>query len=442
MPDESRNDRGATCSTRPRVIRVVLAAVVVVVVAAAGCRVIPGTSGIAEVLVSPPGVGGSRTIDVTLDGVAAGTSARVTVRVDRPIGPPVATAGSLPAKVTLPGNVIGPGHHLVFVTVRIGHDFAVGVAPASGELRLNQVQVKGTHNSYHVAPSEAPWNGVEQWAYTHSPLGEQFESEGVRQIELDVYVDPAGHRVLHVPDVDNSTTCATYVECISAVKAWSDANPEHMPIAILTELNDTDYGLPTPILPWTTAAMDQLDAEIRSVFAPAQVLIPDEVRAGHATLDAAVRADGWPKLDDVRGQVMFLMDNSGSKRTRYLDGHPALAGRMLFTNATPGAPDAGFVKRNDPTGTNIAEIQALVARGYLVRTRADSDTDEARNNDTGMRDAALSTAAHWVSTDFPVPGRAYGQPYFVEIPGGTPARCNPVNAPPWCTSSLIEDLGG
>jgi hypothetical protein len=178
------------------------------------------------------------------------------------------------------------------------------------------------------------------------------------------------------------------------------------------------------------------------VFPSSQVLTPDEVRGSFPTLDAAVRTKGWPAIDSVRGQVMFLMDNGGSYRTRYLQGHPSLAGRILFTNSTPGAADGGFVKRNDALDANVAEIQSLVAAGYLVRTRADGDTFEARTNDTTRRDAALLSAAQWVSTDYPVPGRAFGTPYFVSMPGGTPARCNPVNAPPWCTSTQIENLPG
>jgi len=30
----------------------------------------------------------------------------------------------------------------------------------------------------------------------------------------------------------------------------------------------------------------------------------------------------------------------------------------------------------------------------------------------------------------------------VQIPGGTPARCNPINTPTWCTSQMIESLAG
>ena len=55
-----------------------------------------------------------------------------------------------------------------------------------------------------------------------------------------------------------------------------------------------------------------------------------------------------------------------------------------------------------------------------------------------MRDAALAGGAQFVSTDYEVPDPRLG-PYVVKIPGGTPARCNPVTAPPNCTSDDIEN---
>jgi hypothetical protein len=85
-------------------------------------------------------------------------------------------------------------------------------------------------------------------------------------------------------------------------------------------------------------------------------------------------------------------------------------------------------------------IQNLVASGFIVRTRADADTTEARNDDTTRREAALASGAQFVSTDFPVPSPSFGTGYFVEIPGGTTARCNPVNGPAGCRSEALERL--
>jgi hypothetical protein len=170
------------------------------------------------------------------------------------------------------------------------------------------------------------------------------------------------------------------------------------------------------------------------------MITPDDVRGGSATLEQAVLGTGWPTVAASRGQVMFLMDNGGAYRTDYLAGHDSLRGRVMFTNSTPGQPDAAFVKQNDPTGANQARIADLVRRGYVVRTRADADTQQARTGDTTMRDAALASGAQWVSTDYPAPGLAsrFGTNYVVQLPGGAAARCNPVNAPTRCPAAGLE----
>ncbi len=82
-------------------------------------------------------------------------------------------------------------------------------------------------------------------------------------------------------------------------------------------------------------------------------------------------------------------------------------------------------------------IRQLVAAGYIVRTRADADTLEARSGDTVRRDAALASGAQFVSTGYPEPDPDLSG-YFVEIEGGTNAHCNPVLSPPGCDSSALE----
>ena len=422
---------------RWRVPPAAIAGAIVLAVGLTGC--LPGHRPLGlpvTVTVGPPGTGGDRPVVVRADWLGERTGT-FELRLDTPTGVPLArVAGTSPARLILPGARTPPGPHRVVATVRAGTRRGHGSAPLAGGLRLNQLQALGTHNSYHVAPTEPPWNGVLQWQVTHTPLDRQLAEEGVRQFELDVYVDPAGHYVAHVTDVDAGTTCFRFVTCLRVIKGWSDAHRRHAPIAVLVELKDDDHGLPTPIRPWTRDAMDQLDAEIRSVIPPDRLVTPDDVRGRRATLEEAVLHDGWPLLERVRGRVLFLMDNGGAKRAVYRHGRPGLQGAVLFTNATPGEPDAGFVKRNDPP----SDIAELVTAGYVVRTRADADTWEARAGDTTRRDLALASGAQWVSTDFPVPGRAFGTTYVVTIPGGTPARCNPVNAPGWCRSWTIERL--
>jgi hypothetical protein len=341
-------------------------------------------------------------------------------------------------------------------------------------LRINQLQVVGSHNSYHLeaTPAESQLRasvdpiGQKALEYAHAPLGTQFAEQQVRQIELDIYADPEGARysaplvrtltnggpydpvmdqpgtkVLHIQDIDYHSNCLTFRRCLKAVKSWSDANPRHVPVAVMVEFKDEPLppGLPVTVpdpLPWTSDRMDTVDREIRSVFRADDLITPDSVRGKARTLERAVLKHGWPTLAEARGKVMFLMANDGAYRTNYLAGHPGLRGRVLFTNSTPGQPDAGFIKEDDPTGANLARIQSEVRAGYLVRTRADTETQQARTGDTTMRDAALASGAQWVSTDYPDPSlsQRFGTTYSVRLPDGV-ARCTPiapVNAPATC----------
>ena len=340
---------------------------------------------------------------------------------------------------------------------------------------LNEMQALGSHNSYHQQPRPALLAALlalsplfEAWEYAHLPLDQQFAEQGIRQIEIDVFADPAGglyarrggliaigedpesgiaaldapgFKVLHIQDLDFETSCLTLVDCLLTVKNWSDANPRHLPIMILIEAKDEaiidpfayDFAIPVPIGP---AELDALDAEIRSVFPEKQLITPDRVRRGRATLDQAIQELGWPRLGVLRGKVLFALDNGGGIRDDYIAGHPSLAGRVLFTDSPPGSPEGAFAKRNDPIADT--DIPSLVAAGYIVRTRADGDTVQARSGDTTQRDAALASGAQWVSTDYPVEDPDFGTGYSVSIPGGAPARCNPIAAPAGCRDEGLE----
>ena len=355
----------------------------------------------------------------------------------------------------------------------------LSVAPASDTLRLNELQTIGTHNSFHeAAPPEerellAALNPAEaaKRTYDHRPLGAQLADEQVRQIELDVFADSAGGRfarpvlrseagggplvaeepemarpgtkVLHEQDVDYHSVCPTLVSCLTDVRRWSDAHPDHVPVAILLQFKDGPliFDVPGQAVPeqWTSDAMIAMEAEITSVFKRERLITPDDVRGVRGTLEEAVLADGWPILGDSRGKVMFLMINPEPYRSIYLLAHPKLDNAVMFTNAEPGKGDASYVNVDDPVA-DAERISDLVGLGYLVRTRADEPNVQARTGDTTTRDAALASGAQWVSTDYPAPkpGPDVDPDYFVNLPDGVAARCNPVTAPSDCVDTDIE----
>jgi hypothetical protein len=85
------------------------------------------------------------------------------------------------------------------------------------------------------------------------------------------------------------------------------------------------------------------------------------------------------------------------------------------------------MKRNDPIA-GFREIQQLVKAGFMVRTRADTNTVEARANDKNRANEALASGAQFVSTDFPDKVPRISE-YEVRLPGRVVARANPVSAP-------------
>jgi hypothetical protein len=246
-----------------------------------------------------------------------------------------------------------------------------------------------------------------------------------------------GFKVMHLQDVDQRSRCHLFIRCLQEIRAWSKANRGHLPVFILIECKTprvADSSGAVHPEPMTPALFDALDEEIRSVFTASEIIVPDEIRGGHATLLESIRDGGWPALADVRDKVLFLLDNRELAGT-YEQGHAALRGRILFPNAEPGAPDAAFTEMND--GSRAA-IEALVKQGYLVRTRADEDTLQARRNDTRRRDEAMASGAQLISTDYPAsePARWFG--YSVSFPDRRMTRCNPVNQPADCRNEFLE----
>ncbi|WP_342667388.1 phosphatidylinositol-specific phospholipase C1-like protein [Edaphobacter aggregans] len=344
-------------------------------------------------------------------------------------------------------------------------------------VHLNQIQVIGTHNSYNrgFAPSEAKWlqeknpKAFQALDYAHGPLASQLDG-GVRQMEIDIAADPQGGRyshpritdlvreaklpadpvfdpthemdkpglkVIHIVDLNERSNCQLFVECLKQVHTWSQANPQHVPIFLLIENKAGGVAsIPNSVTApqFTAADFDELDAEIRSVFSPSELIVPDQVRGTYPTLEAAVLAGNWPTVEASRGKVLFLMDQKPSGPI-YTAGHPSLKGRILFTNSSPGQPDAAFVEENEAPAD---EINSLVKRGYIVRARADENTIAARTNDTRRRDELLKSGAQFISTDYPAFEMSKWTGYSVALPDGTIARCNPVNAPIGCRDQLLE----
>ncbi len=306
-----------------------------------------------------------------------------------------------------------------------------GSNPLDDVLRLHHVQVKGTHNSYHLEPA-LPFDPSHE--YSHAPLAEQLESQGVRAFELDVHREVDGTlEVYHIIGIDNQTTCDTLDECLQQLKSWSDAHPEHLPIIVWLELKDDTGGLPLD----TPEALQLLDDVVTTAIPPEQLLSPDDVQAGYPTLRERLQTEGWPTLGELRGQILVTILDTDAPAEVYTSGYTTLAGRPLFVRAGSDQlelPWAAIAKLG--IGETDA-ISAAIASNILLATNVcgagDSDDDCF-----AARDQAMDEGFHMLKDDFPAP--VDDREYWLDFPDGNPARCNPVTAPPECTAEALESL--
>lgn len=299
-------------------------------------------------------------------------------------------------------------------------------APSVENLRLNQIQVVATHNSYHLRPPAgllkaaiAIRKDAKTWDYSRQPLDEQLD-QGVRSFELDLHLSKDGWKVMHVPTFDAGTTVPTFAEALRMIRKWSEAHPRHVPISLLLELKEEGYALNSSFKRPEADDVVGLDALIRSELPNEKLLAPDDVRGEEDSLWEAIRAEGWPTLGDCAGKVFLILHERGANRTAYLEGHPALEGRAMFVESEVGEPHSAVLIRNDPLNE---EIDDLAQEGYLIRTRADTMGDL----DPKRRERALASGAHLLTTDYPR-GEVDADAAFC-LPEGSTARVHLLTGP-------------
>ena len=325
------------------------------------------------------------------------------------------------------------------------------------KVRLNEIKVIGSHNSYKIRfeeplfklLSQVDSSRIAKLHYDHIPIIDQLRL-GLRNLEIDVFHDPqGGHfsnpkalewlrsmgiepepfdnegklekpglKVFHIQDFDFRSHELLFSDLLESIKVWSDETPEHVPVFITLEAKDKVIDSLTAPLPFTKKALDGIDAEILKYLGEEKLITPDWVRGGKTSLNEKITTDGWPILDDCLGKFIFVLDNHKGKRTRYVEDHPGLKGRIMFVDAAPGSPEAAFLIRNDPKKQG-KEIEKLISQGYIIRTRADASTREARSDDYSKFEAAKACGAQVITTDYYLPTELFPSKYKVVFENDT-----------------------
>jgi hypothetical protein len=341
-------------------------------------------------------------------------------------------------------------------------------------VRLNELQFIGTHNSYHIAPDQAvfdvmkatgyresaKWTGAKLEAalsFSHPSITAQLEM-GLRVFEFDIHDDPDGGRfaspgflkalppdvvaqldpvdpdgellapgfkVFHSVDTDVRSRCLRLTGCLKELRLWSLANPGHMPIFIQIETKEgsrppiADAYVPAPDAPFDRDSWLRLHEEIRAVFPEDALFTPADLQGAYPSVNAAVRAEGWPVAQKLAGKFIFLLLDDPEPQDAYAALIDAGVAPLLFVARHENDPHTAWLMRPKP---DRRRIRPLVEAGFLVYTRADANSAEARRSDYTAAEEALASGAQLISTDYPTPNPAVG-PYAVSFRGKY-VRCN------------------
>jgi len=318
-------------------------------------------------------------------------------------------------------------------------------------LRLNQYKILASHNSYKKHPNSkvikflskfkkqlGASNDPEQMDYGHVSLPEQFDNYNIRGIEIDVNYDPKGglyrkrkvnklifglkqkikdpimkelgFKVLHIADVDYETNYLTFKQVLNELKTWSLANPNHTPIFVNIESKGFNPGDESGFLrflgfkralQFNAQAFSDLDKEILEILPADKIFKPADLKANYSNIKERLTNEGWPLLSDCLGKIIFILEGNNQNLYEQIGMN-----RPMFVYNPPNGDNTAFVVKNDPIG-NEKEIEVLTQK-YIVRTRSDAGTLEARANDYTRLNAAIQSGAQIISTDYYKPDTRLG----------------------------------
>jgi Phosphoinositide phospholipase C, Ca2+-dependent len=153
---------------------------------------------------------------------------------------------------------------------------------------------------------------------TYDPSAFPFLADGLNTgtglVELDVWTNLLGpaFRVSHdaVGDNNNCTGATTVAGltsgstdkdlggCLTDLKTWSDAHPDHAPVVVKVEMKDG-------FLADKNRGPVQFDALVNSKLGNSLFRPSDLVGSTYANLDQAARANAWPTRAQLAGKFIF-----------------------------------------------------------------------------------------------------------------------------------------
>ncbi|MBI0299617.1 hypothetical protein JBE04_35465 [Streptomyces sp. PRKS01-29] len=266
--------------------------------------------------------------------------------------------------------------------------------------------------SYSDTTSVGVHNAYEEAKYPY--FADALDS-GASLLELDVWTNAfgAGWRVSHSNPLGNDNNCEnaggpgelrtkprdqSLAGCLADMRAWHQAHPGHRPILVKVEMKDGFNGK-------KGRGPADLDALLGTTLGDA-VLRPADVVGGHATLDEAVQAGGWPSRAALAGKFIVelipgTVEENNPLDTLWTDREYATHLRDLSAAGRLGEAAAFPAVHGAAPGDPRARYTDAALRPWFVLFDGDASTYVTSGIDTAWYDdrhyLLIMTDAHNVA---------------------------------------------
>ncbi|MFW5780504.1 MAG: Ca2+-dependent phosphoinositide-specific phospholipase C [Bacillota bacterium] len=273
----------------------------------------------------------------------------------------------------------------------------------NNNLKLNEIQVLATHNSFKRMPFmpfsktlELFWGQkVRNGYYGLDFLSEQFDM-GIRGVELDVVMYGEDLRLIHDPVTDWRTNGPDFKMALEEIKLWSDINPGHIPINIMLQVRNNFSPFSHKFKKFTKQDIQDMDNLLGEVFGEGNIIKPKDIKGDHDTLREAVETDGWPELSECMGKVYFaLLIGDETNKQYYKEIDPSFETQRAFIFSKPEEEEkeyTSFILADSPFTEGLEE---LIDKNYILRTRL----DEQFNYSEQRRVASIELGSQILATD-------------------------------------------
>ena len=343
-------------------------------------------------------------------------------------------------------------------------------------VRLNEIQLLGTHNSYHVAPPPAMLAALGRAGrdieYTHRPLTEQLSQLGIRQFELDVFADPEGGRFAtpaafrmvkgsnpSVPscsrarlqgDPHAGRRLSHDVHDAEGVpdrrsRSWSRANPWHVPIMVMIEAKDSPLVMTRSGLGFVQACPHRRRRIPRPRRRdPIGVRRRPRHHAGSRPRRPrdARRGDGSGRMADAAGGAGkdSLRARQHGRAPRRLPARQSFARRPDAVRQLGSARTVGRVHQDERSAWRARRSASRSTSGPLPDSDARRHSRRPKREAEAPRDGTRRSARARSTSAPTIRSQVRSGRDTARLPGAErlAARCNPVNAPPGCRDEWLE----